>query len=632
MKQTSYRGALLTLLMFLLVLVATVIFLADRKESLEVEARQRADRLATLTGEQAALRSDLAVREAALALAEGTRVALATRAAAEAEAATTLTARLADGADRVQTLEAELQRRAVQAFIVSPQDGAETTAGAPLEVVLVAAAEGGLAQVTLAVDGEVIGRYPGGGLARFTNRVPWTPPAAGSYELELLVEPLDGGPAAQSSVALTVQPPPPAVRAAALQAEVAGQLAALRPLTATVPLTTAPVATGLSPSTALSATLCGALAGGGPDPASGPQAAGPTPTTATLPAAPLSPTVVLQALELAPADYGPADLADLLAVGPLLARPDPQGGPPQFYRPDESEGPLGRWLAVRAATLAGQPAAAVGLQAGTALSPTAAVDGDAALARLAWREGEAALLQRQYAGAYLPDPVDQADLAAALAGAAVTLPADTPPYLRAALAFPFVQGGQFAAALFDQGGWAALDGVDERPPLSSEQILHPDRYLAGDAPRPVTLAAPTAVLSDGWRLAGSDAFGEFQLRHYLQPEISGPALDQAAGGWGGGRYAVYTQADGDGLAVLLRLAWDAPAERAEFASALDTRLRQRSGDAGRPAAGGGFCWQGSWTTCLYNAGADSLLVRAPTLALAQALAATQPDVIDSTAP
>ncbi|MGH9280317.1 MAG: hypothetical protein ACRD12_19735, partial [Acidimicrobiales bacterium] len=48
--------------------------------------------------------------------------------------------------------------------------------------------------------------------------------------------------------------------------------------------------------------------------------------------------------------------------------------------------------------------------------------------------------------------------------------------------FPYVAGPAFVESLLDAGGTARLDDAFRRPPRSTEQILHPDRYLAGDAP------------------------------------------------------------------------------------------------------------------------------------------------------
>ena len=54
-------------------------------------------------------------------------------------------------------------------------------------------------------------------------------------------------------------------------------------------------------------------------------------------------------------------------------------------------------------------------------------------------------------------------------------------------------------------------------PESTEQILHADKYTAGEAPIAVTLPADLATrLGPGWSVPLQDTFGEFQLGIWLR--------------------------------------------------------------------------------------------------------------------
>ncbi len=83
-------------------------------------------------------------------------------------------------------------------------------------------------------------------------------------------------------------------------------------------------------------------------------------------------------------------------------------------------------------------------------------------------------------------------------------------------------------------------GIFERLPRSTEQVLHPEKYLADEAPLPVTTRPLADVLGSGWSEMGSSTFGEFELQNLLHLGLSDSALvKRGAAGWGGDRWALY---------------------------------------------------------------------------------------------
>ncbi len=149
-----------------------------------------------------------------------------------------------------------------------------------------------------------------------------------------------------------------------------------------------------------------------------------------------------------------------------------------------------------------------------------------------------------------------------------------PPLIRERLSFPYLHGMAFVAALFRTGGFELLNRIYTRPPLSSEQVLHPQKYLSGEAPVPVRPPEAPA----GYQRVVSGTVGELQTRVILGYCLPAERAAAAAAGWGGDAYSVTVQ--GDDGALLWSTVWDDEREAAEFESALKdyvTCTRRRSG-------------------------------------------------------
>lgn len=159
---------------------------------------------------------------------------------------------------------------------------------------------------------------------------------------------------------------------------------------------------------------------------------------------------------------------------------------------------------------------------------------DATTAYSALVEGTATVVMNEYARRTLRPTDALVELASALAGGAST---GLPPYVEASLLFPYTAGSRFAAALHRTGGWRLVDATFARPPASTEQVLHPERYLRPDPPQRVTFEAGP-VLGASWRRALAGQFGEFDTAQLLRRGDARSA-DAAAAGWGGGRYELW---------------------------------------------------------------------------------------------
>ena len=165
------------------------------------------------------------------------------------------------------------------------------------------------------------------------------------------------------------------------------------------------------------------------------------------------------------------------------------------------------------------------------------------------------------------DPeIDLGDLLAALA-ASVTSgqpPEGVPSFLDALQIWPYVAGEAFVASLA-AGGTGAVDDAFRHFPVSTEQVIHPDRF-PGDRPRQVAIPDLTGALGRGWGDLDAMTVGEEWLRAMLALRVPEGEADAAAAGWDGGGYRAFS--DGRHVVVALRTAWDSGADARAFAAAL----------------------------------------------------------------
>ncbi len=115
-----------------------------------------------------------------------------------------------------------------------------------------------------------------------------------------------------------------------------------------------------------------------------------------------------------------------------------------------------------------------------------------------------------------------------------------PLVLREALIFPYLQGAEF------MHWWRLSPLADTLPygprmPVSTEQILHPDRYARGDMPLGLVLADDAATMYE-------DVLGENEIRVVLATLAGSNEVQTVVPlGWGDDRYRLYETAGGPAL-------------------------------------------------------------------------------------
>src|ERR1035438_5397005 len=67
-------------------------------------------------------------------------------------------------------------------------------------------------------------------------------------------------------------------------------------------------------------------------------------------------------------------------------------------------------------------------------------------------------------------------------GERVDVFAGAPPYVRRQWLFPYVDGFRLVASVYRAGGFPLVNRMFARPPISTEQVLWPAAYIAGELP------------------------------------------------------------------------------------------------------------------------------------------------------
>jgi hypothetical protein len=161
-----------------------------------------------------------------------------------------------------------------------------------------------------------------------------------------------------------------------------------------------------------------------------------------------------------------------------------------------------------------------------------------------------------------------------------------PPFLKDALIFPYISGLNFSAALLKSSGWAALAGIFERPPVSTQQILHPELYRSAKTPSSVTLPSLEKMLGKDWPKLDENILGEFGWKEVVKQFLDDERAKTLAAAWDGDRYALYEQKQTKKLILVTRLHLDSEEHAARFfgqySEALEKKYSERINLLRRP--------------------------------------------------
>jgi len=141
------------------------------------------------------------------------------------------------------------------------------------------------------------------------------------------------------------------------------------------------------------------------------------------------------------------------------------------------------------------------------------------------------------------------------------------PFVRQAALFPYAYGLDFIAKLHLLGGWQAVNKALEGPPESTEQVLHPEKFLPPrDSPREPAI---TEILPpETWKILTGNTVGELGVRSLFEQYLCGAEAARIAAGWGGDLFQLYEHKQEGKLAVVWATAWDTEEDARQFADGL----------------------------------------------------------------
>ena len=151
-----------------------------------------------------------------------------------------------------------------------------------------------------------------------------------------------------------------------------------------------------------------------------------------------------------------------------------------------------------------------------------------------------------------------------------------PAIVSESMIFPYFKGAVFVAKLANDGGWNSIDKAYRMLPQSTEQILHPEKFLA-NPDRPMSIDLGELKPGADWKELGRNVLGEMQMAVMLRKQ-SGPS---AAAGWDGDRYAVF-EGTKDRLGLVWLTTWDSEDDAREFTTAYVQYQTARLPDVSKP--------------------------------------------------
>jgi hypothetical protein len=186
---------------------------------------------------------------------------------------------------------------------------------------------------------------------------------------------------------------------------------------------------------------------------------------------------------------------------------------------------------------------------------------DGASARLAVMEGQATWLMSEYlarkSGQSLKDSpglVAMMSNVSDTGGSQYPVFDNAPLYLRMTLVFPYTKGMLFQNALFQRDGKDAFAEVFRRPPLSTQQILHPEKYFANLKPSDPPL--PDPHMGHGYKGLVGGSLGELEHGILLEQYVGKERAAEIAPHWRGSSFELRENKKANRVVLLYAVEWD----------------------------------------------------------------------------
>lgn len=167
-----------------------------------------------------------------------------------------------------------------------------------------------------------------------------------------------------------------------------------------------------------------------------------------------------------------------------------------------------------------------------------------------------------------PEMIDELTKTLGADGADFPVFTNAPLYMRESLVFPYNEGLRFQDAVYRKLGRESFDIVFTRPPVSTQQIIHPDAYLADKKPAepdpPQLDSFLDKKLAREFRVLGDGSLGEFDHSVLLRTYVGEKEGARAAAHWHGGAYRLYENKHEKYPVLTYISEWDSPEAARDF--------------------------------------------------------------------
>ena len=147
-----------------------------------------------------------------------------------------------------------------------------------------------------------------------------------------------------------------------------------------------------------------------------------------------------------------------------------------------------------------------------------------------------------------------------------------PRYLRETLIFPYTKGLKFVSFVSKGENLKKIDQLYLKTPASTEEIIHPEKYInQNNKPVEIKINLSNIKKKGGLVKIWEGTWGELGTKIILQEwKVDENRAVLASEGWGGDRYIVYKNGQGE-ILFFWKTVWDSEKDAKEFEDALKTR-------------------------------------------------------------
>ncbi|HXB72898.1 MAG TPA: hypothetical protein VNY05_31975 [Candidatus Acidoferrales bacterium] len=205
---------------------------------------------------------------------------------------------------------------------------------------------------------------------------------------------------------------------------------------------------------------------------------------------------------------------------------------------------------------------------------------DGSTARLAVMEGQATWLMSEFLARKMgqtlkgsPALVSMMSNLSDTGGGQFPVFENSPLYLRLTLVFPYTKGMLFQNAVFERDGEAGFGEVFRKPPVSTQQIIHPDKYFSGVKPTQPDL--PDPHLKRDYKSLVGGTLGELEHGVMLEQFVGKTRAAEIAPHWRGCTFELRENKKAARAVLLYAAEWDSEPSARQFFEAYREVLKRK---------------------------------------------------------